>query len=299
MKRKYLRLPSALLLSHTHKNLSYRARRLLLTMATPMILRIIAWPFLAILNLTIMIIIFPIAAVYGAVYFCLHPSANARMRRRYMPPVQTYLDHFQRLHPDLMERISQHASQDREGWVDRELEMWPNSAKGFFRWSVANHESCPAAILFAGLEHAGWSRKVIWDLLRDQVEGAGLVNKEEKRALARAMSTMCDHQLTEKAAAMLRWSQRHGFLNQQEAVTLPEMDIESGQQVVEASADSLAWILEEGKVVRPPRTITGQELARMVKLEAEFSTVWGYTSEPASTRSRYWQTLDFPNEVLD
>ncbi|KAL2802312.1 hypothetical protein BJX63DRAFT_437988 [Aspergillus granulosus] len=238
------------------------------------VLRIIAWPFLAILNIAIFIIISPVAFVYGSIYFCLHPSANIGMPRKFMPPVQTYLGHFQRLHPDLMSRIRRHATQDREGWIQRELELWPHSGKVGFMSSPANHESCPAAILFSGLEHAGWSRKVIWELLRDQVEEAGLVTDAEKDAFARVMSRMCDHELTEKAAAMIRWCMRHGLLNKERTVTLPEVDLENGEHVIEASIDSLAWILEGGKVVRPPRVIKSQKsiLVLMLNLEKEFST---------------------------
>ncbi|KAL2851025.1 hypothetical protein BJY01DRAFT_245234 [Aspergillus pseudoustus] len=237
-------------------------------------LRIIAWPFVAILNITILIVISPIAFLSGIVYCCLHPSANRGMPRKLMPPVQTYLDHFQRLHPDLMSRIRRHATQDREGWIQRELELWPHTGKVGFMSSPANCESCPSAILFSGLEHAGWSRKVIWGLLRDQVEKGGLVADTEKASFAEVMSSMCDHQLSEKVAAMNQWCMLHGLLNKERTVTLPEVDIENGEHTIEASTDSLNWILEVGKAVRPPRVIKGRKsiLVLMLNLQEEFST---------------------------
>ncbi|KAL3458146.1 hypothetical protein BJX64DRAFT_292411 [Aspergillus heterothallicus] len=264
-------------------------------------LKVITWPFLAIINLVLLVILFPVGLVYGAVYSCLHRPANAHMPRKYMPPVQVYLNHFQRLHPDLMARISRHAVRDTEGWIQRELEMWPHSGKIGFMATVANHESCPAAIFFAGLEHAGWSRQVIWELLRDQVEGAELVTEEEKAAFALVMSAMCDHQITELAMSIIRWCSEHGLLNKEKIVILPETDVERGENVIEASPDSLSWILEGGKIVRPPRLVRNHKsiLLLMINLEAEFNTVWEMKSTTEATMPGYWQNLELPDELLE
>jgi hypothetical protein len=209
-----------------------------------------------------------------------------------MPPVQTNLDHYQSLHPDLMSRITNHAKDDTEGWINTELDMWPHSAKGWFLPTVHNDESCPAAIMFAGLEHAGWSRRVVWALLRDQVEEAGLVNDAERQAFARVMSRMCDHQVTEHGWAMIRWGMRHGLLSKEQTITLPEQDVEDGRDVVEASTDSLSWILDKGKVLRPPRLIKGHPsiLVLMVKLSEEFWTLWKIKPKTESilTSGRSW-----------
>ncbi|KAL3482936.1 hypothetical protein BJX62DRAFT_221030 [Aspergillus germanicus] len=225
------------------------------------------------------------------------------MRRKDMPSVQTYLDHFQRLHPELMSRISNDAKQDTEGWIHRELDMWPHSAEGRFMPTVHNDESCPAAILFAGLEHGGWSRRVIWTLLREQVEEAGLVSDTEKLAFARVMSTMCDHQVTERGWAMIRWAMRHGLPNPEVTITLPELDIEAGNNTIEASTESLNWILKEGKIVRPPLLIKGHKsiLVLMLQLSMEFSTVWDikWPTDSFSTRRRYWQLVEVPDEMLE
>jgi hypothetical protein len=103
-------------------------------------------PFVAIVKIVIIIAFLPIGFTYGGIYFCLHPSANARMRRNDMPPVRTYLDHFQRLHAELMSKF--HITPTRtlragyiRNWKYGHIQLKGGSCQRF-------------TILFAALDHA-------------------------------------------------------------------------------------------------------------------------------------------------
>jgi hypothetical protein len=66
---------------------------------------LVTWPFSMLSYWIILTIVAIIALILPLPYTLAHRSANFGMLKRDMPPVQLYLDQFEKLHPELMSSI--------------------------------------------------------------------------------------------------------------------------------------------------------------------------------------------------
>lgn len=230
-------------------------------------------------------------------------SANWSMQSKHFPPVEVYLAHFERLHPELMAYVAlAHERFRGQNTGSGGIEFWPHKTKHetvFLiiatitetQWSFTQ-----AAGFLARLEDAGWNRRLVWTFLRDRVEQAGVVSQEEREAFARVMELMNSHRI-------LNVSFGHGtiwnsislhFRGNDHARQLEEAAAARyahlGRPIEHAREDSLEWVLHRGAVVLP-NNATRAALGRL----AVFAPVWGAFKKDSDLEQGigdFWQIAD-------
>lgn len=134
-------------------------------------------------------------------------------------------------------------------------------------------------------------RKVLWAFLRDKVEEAGLVNDDEIRAFAAVMEKMCSHQTRDIIERFMPWRKPSSTVlkkaKKPEEVEEQKRTLPEGMPIVEATRESVDWILQKGAVVLPSETfhLYGLHLFEM----------WGAFLKDADLEKGvgdYWQIID-------
>lgn len=198
-------------------------------------------------------------------YTLFYRSSNWSMRKRDMPAIQLYLDHFRSLYPQLVASIvTAHDAAHRlsprkkllsaiDFWpTKRDHDYWITSNEGRYI-STTHYEYSQITELFIALESAGWSRRTLLMFLRDKVEQrSGLVPHEEKEAFARVMEKLCTHDFMSWLWATVAIASFR-FLFQWADVRLKEwdQDVPVGIRAICVSLDSVDWVLERGAFLLP------------------------------------------------
>jgi len=261
----------------------------------------VAVPVLGLAYLIYMIVTLPLTLIFF--------SSNWSMRPKYFPPVEVYLALFERLHPDLIAYVAvAHevaAQQEAGGFWTQAISSWPHKTNRNTTYLViatvveTQWSFTHAAGFFARLEGAGWSRKVVWTFLRDQVEGAGMVSQEQKDAFAKVMTMMNSGRLLPGPGALgdLWTGLRALFHDSGYPQRLEERAAARyahlGRPILHARKDSLDWVLHRGAVVLP----NGHTRVAVREL-ATFPPVWGGfkkdsdLEDPEQGLGECWQIAD-------
>lgn len=233
----------------------------------------------------LLLAIFVITAPYTLFYY----SPNWGMQMSNAPPVEVYLNHFDRMHPDLMSYASaalKNAMQpygqgNNQAWSVR---YWPRHPQAYAFTRSAG--------LFGRLEAAGWDRKLLWTFLRDEVERAGCVTDAETAAFAAVMDIMNSHRLidwiTESLGRVFALFQRPPRILDE--ATVAQRFALVSLPVCFVRADSINWILRRG-VILVPDGKTGQWMRSL----ASFDPVWTKASKVDDLEQgvdRVWQYID-------
>jgi hypothetical protein len=249
---------------------------------------------LLIIVLPLQVILFTILLIITLPYTLYHYSPNMGMNKKYMPPVQLYLDHFERLHTELISSVVKAHKFTTKG-----------KPPGIRFWPVKNYERVvtgiplvvsvtsqkwtfsQAAGLFARLEASEVAdRQVLWTFLRDEVERAGLVNEAEKEAFKKVMTVMCTHRLLAQISKMLL--PRNGSSGRSdESAAPPGRNMPVGVEVVLVKEDSVEWILHRGALLVPAK---GVRLGKLTNFK-----MWGKVGKDIDVEKglgNYWQLID-------
>jgi hypothetical protein len=221
------------------------------------------------------------------------------MRERDMPPVQLYLDQFEKLHPELMSNIREAfetagKDENKRQKKPRDLEYWPRSldpeAAPIKEWGCST-----ATALFAALEDAGWPRKMIWMFLRDEVEQDSRtweISEIQKQEFAKVMVKM-QNNLPEKINRV----SRKVVLAYESLVNFeyrpPSLEALGGRRMVPLPLESLDWLFISDCLLTPnveSFCTSRQLLKRMGK------TLWGNVRNEKDLEKGMpgrWQMVDF------
>jgi hypothetical protein len=258
----------------------------------------VAWGLGNILFLIILIIILlPLAIILlilTSPYTLYYYSPNWGMRKRDMPPVQLYVDHFERLHPELIRSVAEAHKFTTKGkppgikfWPVRDYEHVVIPIPLVATYSHKKWTFSQAAGLFGRLEASGVAdRLVLWTFLRDEVERAGLVNEAQKEAFTKVMTTMCTHRLKDLILKMKR-SGKSSSGHSKESAAPPERPIPIGMEVVLVGKDSMEWILHKGALLVPAK---GVPVSKLTKFK-----MWGWVRKDVDVEKglgNYWQVFD-------
>ena len=256
------------------------------------ILYILAWvlqqAFLWLIVVPVIIIVTLIIFFLTLPYTLFYYSSNFSLLPKDFPPVEVYLRHFERLHPDLITYVAlAHiaAAERRQPLGPPGINYWPRkkSSEYLFLVVVTNTHTewtfSQAADLFAMLEAAQWDRKLLWTFLRDQVEQAGLATQEEKEAYMKVMEKMNSHRLMTVMVPVLQkiaWLCCCGGDCDGQAEQQQQEEVQADRYahlnlpIEHVQEDSLDWILHRGVLLVPNR----KTWVKMASL-AEFTPVWG------------------------
>jgi len=271
------------------------------------------------IGLAVAIVVIPLTYPYTYFYY----SSNWAMLEPDMPIVQLYLDHFQSLYPELISHV---AAENRSIYLQQSTELqqstpaalrkrvpgsidfWPKSTnyhvtdgRPHYHW-MTRHHFTQAAGLFFQLEDAGWSRKVLWTFLRDQVEERGLVSQEEMEQYAAVMTKMCSHNLVG-----LFWplpnKAVHTFLTKWYISGLKQWDgdgeVPAGMSIVHVSLDSVEWLLQGGALLVASDVRTFQCMQRLSAFQ-----IWGKLKSSSTLgdieegRRDHWQVMSLASSEL-
>jgi hypothetical protein len=252
-------------------------------------------------NILFLIIIVPPLAILGIIiiiltlpYTLYYYSPNWGMRKRHMPPVQLYLDHFERLHPELISSVAEAHKFTRKGkppgikfWPVKNYEHVVIPIPFVATYSSKKWTFSQAAGLFGRLEASGVAdRPVLWTFLRDEVERAGLVNETEKEAFMKVMTMMCTHRLKDLILKLKR-SGKGSSGHSKEPAGPPERNMPMGMEVVLVEKDSVEWILHEGAFLVP---VKGVPVGKLTQFK-----MWGRVAKDVDVEKglgNYWQVFD-------
>ena len=273
------------------------------------ILYILAWvlqqAFTWLIVVPILIIVFLIVYILTLPYTLFYFSSNFSLLTKDFPPVELYLRHFERLHPDLITYVAlAHTAAARRQGQPPGINHWPRqrSSESLYLVLVTYTRTewtfSQAAGLFARLEAANWDRRLLWTFLRDQVEQAGLVTQEEKEAYAKVMEKMNSHrlqtgidQVVRKIAGLCdRGGDSDGQAQQQQEEVQADLYAHLNLPIEHVQEDSLDWILHRGALLVPNR----KTWVKMVSL-AEFTPVWGKIRKGRDLEKGFgdrWQIID-------
>lgn len=224
-------------------------------------------------------------------YSFYHSSPNWGIRKTDMPPVQLYLDHFSRLHPDLTAGLHSNIERllpiTKKPFLPQSTRYWPNKYH-------SNTGSTAFTGLFPILEDAGWPRRVVWTFLRDEVEKTAVVTDAQKGEFAHVMEKMCSHHLADYEAKLLHkvfgtW--RNKQVRKMVFNLEPLTDLHA---VIPVSLDSLDWVLRRGSVVTPNPADVWESYHRLSRL-SKFSAIWGWVGQGRTLEEAigaHWQILD-------
>jgi hypothetical protein len=117
------------------------------------------------------------------------------------PPVELYLDRFEALYRDLMSFVPSSST----GGHALSVEFWPFKltkepfplpGPDVMTMTIIGDKDyafSKAAMVFGRLEDAGWSRRVLYEFLRDKVERSECaLTVQQKADFALAMEKMCN-----------------------------------------------------------------------------------------------------------
>ncbi|KAL8926891.1 MAG: hypothetical protein Q9208_002700 [Pyrenodesmia sp. 3 TL-2023] len=188
-------------------------------------------------------------------YSFYHFSSNWGIRKKDMPVVQTYLDHFQSLHPCLAEHLSQVFQPPRwkSSTCPGTVRFWPHDSKTEYTatTSVTNYNFSPAAGLFFVLEDLHFPRRMLWEFLRDEVESHHSVSEMDKAEFRRVMEKMCTGYVLTIIIPTNGWKKREDNRNMEKGFSLPEA-VPMGCQVVPLKeGDGMEWVLFERALIVP------------------------------------------------
>lgn len=246
----------------------------------------------------VMLLIGPIMVIVTLPYTLYHFSPNWGIQEKDMPPVQLYLDHFYRLHPELIaglhsnsERL--HLLTGKDPIPHRRIAFWPykyDKIRGRTEFTFVT-------VLFAVLEDAGWPRCVIWTFLRDEVEKNTVdlgLTAAQKGEFARVMQKMNSHDLA-SYIAKLSHKVYGARMNKQARRMVSNLEpLTHLHTVIPVSLDSLDWVLQRGCVVTPNPTDVWESFEGLSRL-SKFSAIWGWVGKDRTLEEaigRHWQILD-------
>jgi hypothetical protein len=254
-------------------------------------------PIWSLLFLIFVYLILAIPAVIVAIltlpYTLYYYSPNRGMHKRYMPPVQLYLDHFERLHPELISSVAKAHKLIKKGEPPG-IRFWPvkNYEHLVFPTPVASFSSkkwtfSQAAGLFGRLEASRVAdRRVLWTFLRDEVERAGLVNETEKEAFKEVMTVMCAHRLSD-LITKLKFSGERSSGCSKEPAAPSGRNMPMGMEVVLVKRDSVEWIFHKGALLVPAKDVHLWKLTTF--------KMWGQVGRDVDVEKglrNYWQLID-------
>ncbi|GAM38812.1 hypothetical protein TCE0_034r09855 [Talaromyces pinophilus] len=250
----------------------------------------------------IVLLIGAIVAIVSFPYTFYHFSPNWGMLKRDMPPVQFYLDHFSRLHPDLIGALHLNFEKlqafiGKEPLVPQSIAYWPHKYH-------ANTGSTEFTALFPVLEDAGWPRHVVWAFLRDEVEkNTGELNltNAQKGEFARVMQKMTNHHVAGYVSKLL-YKVFGARMNKQAREMVFHLEpLTDTHTVVPVSLNSLDWVLRRGCVITPNPANAWESFERLSRL-SKFSAIWGWVGKERTLEEaigRHWQILDMRLRVWD
>ncbi|KAK4223056.1 hypothetical protein QBC38DRAFT_488498 [Podospora fimiseda] len=226
---------------------------------------------IALLALLLMLFFIILTAPYTLFYF----SSNWSIRSKHHPAVEVYLNHFERLHPNLIAWIAAgHESVVDQNQRPGGVGGWPHKTNRFcipLCVVTITHESWSfkqSAGLLGKLEAAGWPRRVVWRFLKDEVEKAGLVTPEEQEAFDKVMGIMNSNQIisTQVLGRVVCWALFHkrseeddpGSVRHQMQQQLAGKYVSmTGVPIIPVTKDSISWILQGGAVLVPTKGMKG------------------------------------------
>ena len=260
--------------------------------------------FYTVSNLQVLLyktILIPIAFIVLIVtlpYSFYYWTPSGGLQEKDMPPVQLYLDHFQRLHPVLIQGLHITIEQLRlltgkDPIMAQRMAYWPHK----YYKNTEQTEFTAVASLFAVLENAGWPRRVVWTFLRDEVEKNTVeleLDDAQKDEFARVMQKINSHHLAGWAAKLTDKVFGRRMNKQTRGMVLNLKPLTDLHEVIPASLNSLDWVLRRGCVVRPDLDDVSESVGRLSRL-SKFSGVWGCMGEDRTLEEaigKHWQILD-------
>jgi hypothetical protein len=244
------------------------------------------------LSFLLIYLIFFLTSPYTLYYY----TANRSLLKRDMPAIQVYLNHFQRLYPELTSALA--AAKFRLPALTiaqpRATLFWPSerSSGDVAGMRVRQYNLTEAAVLFVQLEYAGWSRRMLLTFLRDKVEqGVGReITREEREAFGRVMKKLCDHDLT--SWLMSKFSDAVSFFESWTYPRLKNWEEVDGvpRPIVRMDYDSVEWVLRGGAFVVPGSI----RVRMMMKLTTKNFPLWQVVRNAVDLETGlgdYWQMM--------
>jgi hypothetical protein len=181
---------------------------------------------------------------------CVFLQANVGLSSSNFPAIELYLDYFQNLHPELMERLTAmhaHRRRARTPEFGHPVRFWPARSE-----PNASKSGPPeltfglVAGLFIDLELAGFPRQVLYDYLQAEVESKVEVAPEDRKRFRKARNKACNYRV-------LGWL-KHGLDEWTNWTTgyLPAEKVPSETKVIEVRDASLDWLVDASKPLLVP-----------------------------------------------
>lgn len=227
-----------------------------------------------------------------------HRSAHFGMLESDMPAVNTYLDHFENLHPELMSNVEEAFEAADENVKKKRkkpstLAFWPRS-KDPNTTKIKEWGCSTAVALLAVLEYAGWPRETIWTFLRDQVEQGSRsweISETQKQDFAKVLNQMrtnlFDNILRALLDLMFSFDSLIDF-----GYEPPSLEASGGREVVPLPLDSLDWVFKHGCLLTPnPANV----FASRYRLGKMGRSLWGTIDEDDDLEKGLkgrWQVVD-------
>jgi hypothetical protein len=229
-----------------------------------------------------------------------------RMSKHHMPIVQTYLNHFEQLYPELV----QYMNGARNGPLLIHSEQsktiyWPHSSRTEIDWCIPfvvlgttkYYEFSAAAALFAELQTSGFPIPAIWRFLKTKVEEHVALTDEEKARFASVMKRYTRN-WNIKGSQDVKGPGKHDM----HKYVVPHERV-AGMRPVVFDPDNLDWLLERGALLVPDsdqrwllaKTLTKGNETHAKRLSPGGSWMWGRMNEkssPETAWSNYWQVVD-------
>jgi len=237
-------------------------------------------------------------------YLLIFWAPNYGIKKKDMPIVQKYLDHFQNLHPDLVGYMNAvtNATDNTNTPLAQKIKFWPNSSGIDFvgiplvlSIMTTSYKFTPATGLFAQLEATGINRRVLWEFLRATVEETVAVSEQEKSEYKRVMETMCRHNVVGGVAKLVTgmlWVLVGWIRDKTEIYVVPESTFE-GIANVAVEADTIDWILQRGVLLYPTNKRAEAILGMLP------NAMWGKFRQAKDLEkgvAGYWQMIDLRRE---
>ena len=228
-------------------------------------------------------------------------SSNFGIRKRDMPFVQLYLDHFETLHPELASALERafDACEPTEGRVS--ASSWPHSLVGYNRIDVEKGADAKyttrngyrftlASGLFIQLEDAGFARQNLMEFLMHDVESNVKVDEKERAEYRRVLYKLCSHRTSDLLDILLPFGVSK-YMTNGEGFLTPGKSALGFTPYLMRNDRRMDWVLQQGAVLVPMDDDAYKKAEKLAQFGL-WKAVRDDVALASASQEAYWQLVD-------